>query len=75
MERPSRATMHEHLDAIEYFHIILDRHDVIDAEGALCDTFWEAIDHVAPSAGRGAEIHGAILPASMCPARQLPEAS
>jgi hypothetical protein len=51
----------EDLDVIEYFHIILDRHDVIDAEGALCDTFWEAIDHVAPLAGRGEEIHGAML--------------
>jgi hypothetical protein len=51
----------EDLDVIEYFHIILDRHDVIDAEGALCDTFWEAIDQVAPLAGRGKEIHGAML--------------
>jgi hypothetical protein len=57
----------EHHDAIEYFHIILDRHDVIDAEGALCDTFWEAIDHVAPSVDRGEEIHGAILPPICAP--------
>jgi hypothetical protein len=56
-----------HLDVIEYFHIILDQHDVIDAEGALCDTFWEAIDHVAPSVDGGAEIHGAILPAVCAP--------
>lgn len=57
----------EHLDAIEYFHIILDQHDVIDAEGALCDTFWEAIDDVAPAAGHGEEIHGAILPPVCAP--------
>lgn len=57
----------QYLDAIEYFHIILDQHDVIDAEGASCDTFWEAIDDVAPSADRGEEIHGAILPAVCAP--------
>ena len=57
----------QHLDAIEYFHIILDRHDVIDAEGALCDTFWEAIDHVAPPTDRGQEIHGALLPPICAP--------
>jgi hypothetical protein len=56
-----------HVDAIEYFHIVLDRHDVIDAEGALCDSFWEAIDDLAPSADRGEEIHGAILPAACAP--------
>jgi hypothetical protein len=54
-----------HLDVIEYFHIILDQHDVIDAEGALCDTLWEAI--YAPSADRGEEIHGAILPEVCAP--------
>ena len=57
----------QHLDAIEYFHIILDQHDVIDAEGALCDTVWEAIDYVAPPTDRGEEIHGAILPAVCAP--------
>jgi hypothetical protein len=57
----------QHLDEIEYFHIVLDQHDVIDAEGALCDTFWEAVDHVAPSVDRGEEIHGAILPAVCAP--------
>jgi hypothetical protein len=57
----------QHLDAIEYFHVILDQHDVIDAEGALCDTFWEAIDDVAPAASRGDEIHGAILPPICAP--------
>jgi hypothetical protein len=57
----------QHLDTIEYFHVILDQHDVIDAEGALCDTFWEAIDDVVPSADRGEEIHGAILPAVCAP--------
>jgi hypothetical protein len=57
----------EDLDVIEYFHIILDQHDVIDAEGALCDTFWEAIDHVAPPAGRGEEIHGVVLPPVCAP--------
>jgi hypothetical protein len=56
-----------HLKAIEYFHIILDRHDVVDAEGASCDTFWEAIDDVAPADGRGEEIHGAILPPVCAP--------
>ena len=57
----------QHLDAIEYFHIILDQHDVIDAEGALCDTFWDAIDQVAPSADRGGEYHGAVLPEVCAP--------
>jgi hypothetical protein len=57
----------EHLDAIEYFHVILDQHDVIDAEGASCDTYWEAIDYIAASADCGDEIHGAILPEVCAP--------
>jgi hypothetical protein len=57
----------QHLDVIEYFHVILDQHDVIDAEGALCDTFGRAIYDVVPSADRGEEIHGAILPAVCAP--------
>jgi hypothetical protein len=57
----------QHLDVIEYFHIILDQHDVIDAEGALCDTFWEAIDRDASSADRGEEYHGIVLPAACAP--------
>jgi hypothetical protein len=56
-----------HLDVIEYFHIILDQHDVIDVEGALCETLWEAIYEVAPSADHGEEIHGAILPEVCAP--------
>jgi hypothetical protein len=57
----------EHLDVIEYFHIILDQHDVVDAEGALCDTFLEANDHIAMSHDRGEEYHGAVLPTVCAP--------
>ena len=57
----------EHLNVIEYFHIILDQHDVIDAEGALCDTFLEAADHIAVSDDRGEEYHGTVLPAVCAP--------
>jgi Hint domain len=57
----------EHLDVIEYFHIILDQHDVIDAEGALCDTFLETTDHTAMSDDKGEEYHGTVLPAVCAP--------
>ena len=57
----------EHLDVIEYFHIILDQHDVIDAEGALCDTFLEMTGHTAMSDDRGEEYHGTVLPAVCAP--------
>jgi hypothetical protein len=57
----------EDLDVIEYFHIILDQHDVIDAEGALCDTFLETTDHTAMSDDRGEEYHGKVLPAVCAP--------
>jgi len=30
------------LDALEYFHVAFDRHDVIDAEGALCESHRDA---------------------------------
>jgi hypothetical protein len=57
----------EHLDVIEYFHIVLDQHDVIDAEGSLCDTFLETTGHTAMSDDRGEEYDGAVLPAVCVP--------
>jgi hypothetical protein len=57
----------EHLDVIEYFHISLDQHDVIDAEGALCDTFLETTDYTAMSDDKGEEYHGTVLPAVCAP--------
>ena len=57
----------EHLDVIEYFHIVLDQHDVIDAEGALCDTFLEATGQTAMSDDRGEEYDGIVLPAVCAP--------
>jgi hypothetical protein len=30
-----------HAETLEYFHIELDRHDLIDAEGALCESYRE----------------------------------
>ena len=57
----------EHLDVIEYFHIVLDQHDVIDAEGALCDTFLESADQATLSGDRGEEYHGTVLPAVCAP--------
>ena len=52
---------------IEYFHIVLDQHDVIDAEGALCDTFLESADQATLSGDRGEEYHGTVLPAVCAP--------
>jgi hypothetical protein len=57
----------EHLDMIEYFHIILDQHDVIDAEGALCDTLVETTEHAVLPDDRGEEYHGTVLPAVCAP--------
>jgi hypothetical protein len=53
----------DQLDVIEYFHIVLDQHDVIDAEGALCDTFLESADQTTMPDDRGEEYEGVVLPA------------
>jgi hypothetical protein len=57
------------LAVIEYFHIELDQHDVIDAEGALCDTLFEETARTASSAVWGEEYDGAIVPGACAPLR------
>jgi len=53
--------LHDAGDAceLEYFHIKLQSHDIIDAEGAPCETLAESTDHVVPVlsfAGRGSRM-------------------
>jgi hypothetical protein len=57
------------LEVIEYFHIKLDHHDVIDAEGALCDTLWEPAGHVAVSDDGREECDGTVIPGVCAPLR------
>jgi hypothetical protein len=53
--------LHDAGDAgeLEYFHIKLQSHDIIDAEGAPCETLAESADHVVPVlsfTGRGSRM-------------------
>ena len=57
-----------HLDVIEYFHIKLDRHDVIEAEGTPCDTLWEPAGN-AVAGGKGVEHDGSVVPGVCAPLR------
>ncbi len=58
-------------DIIDYYHIELDSHDVIDAEGALCDTLWEPVGLVASSDDALGEYDGTVIPGVCDPLRDF----
>jgi hypothetical protein len=57
------------LEVIEYFHIRLDQHDVIEAEGALCDTLFEPTGQAVVALVGHDELDGRIVPGACAPLR------
>jgi hypothetical protein len=59
----------DHLDVIEYFHIELDQHDVIDAEGAPCDTLRASSEGAMSSDDGRKEYDGTVVSGVCAPLR------